>query len=61
VGDAADTFDLGGRTVLPGFIDAHTHLLNYAPSRREVDLSGARSEAEAAERVRACQWVRGGQ
>jgi predicted amidohydrolase YtcJ len=25
--DAAETIDLGGRLVLPGFIDAHTHVM----------------------------------
>jgi predicted amidohydrolase YtcJ len=61
-----ETINLGGRIVLPGFIDAHTHLLSYVHDRREVDLSAARSEAEAAElmRARAAQtpaggWVRG--
>src|SRR5690349_12498189 len=31
-GPLTDTLDLGGRTVLPGFIDAHTHLMGYAYS-----------------------------
>ena len=42
-GPLADTLDLKGRTVLPGFIDAHTHLLSYAHTRHEVDLNGTRS------------------
>jgi predicted amidohydrolase YtcJ len=44
-------FDLRGRIVLPGLIDAHAHLRNFAESRLAVDLTGARSEAEAAARV----------
>ncbi|HEV2238634.1 MAG TPA: amidohydrolase family protein, partial [Ktedonobacterales bacterium] len=47
------TVDLKGRAVLPGFIDAHTHLLGYAHAQREVDLAGTRSEDEAAARVAA--------
>lgn len=47
---AARTVDLRGRAVLPGFIDAHVHLL--PPARRSVDLSGARSMAELRERIR---------
>src|SRR5260221_1664985 len=48
-----DTLDLRGRTVLPGFIDAHTHLMNYAQSRIDVNLRDATSEAEAVRRVQA--------
>jgi predicted amidohydrolase YtcJ len=51
-GPLTDTIDLGGRTVLPGFIDAHTHLLGYAQSRLDVNLRAARSEEEAVARVR---------
>ncbi|MBI3273041.1 MAG: amidohydrolase [Planctomycetes bacterium] len=42
---------LDGATVLPGWVDAHTHLLGYARSRRQVDLSGTRSAAEVARRM----------
>lgn len=61
-GPLTDTVDLRGRTVLPGFIDAHTHLLAYAQDRLEVDLGETRSEEEAVERVRrrAAQVARGG-
>src|SRR5262245_30842046 len=52
-GPLTETLDLAGRTVLPGFIDAHTHLLGYAETRLEVNLRGVRSEDEAAARVRA--------
>jgi predicted amidohydrolase YtcJ len=51
----ADTtiVDLGGRTVIPGLIDSHIHLIRagfrYAD---EVDWSGATSIAEALERLR---------
>jgi predicted amidohydrolase YtcJ len=52
-GPWTETLDLKGRTVLPGFIDAHTHLMGYAQSRLDVNLRDASSEAEAVERVRA--------
>jgi predicted amidohydrolase YtcJ len=65
-GPLTDTLDLGGRTVLPGFIDAHTHLLGYAETRLEVSLRGVRSEDEAVDRVRvraeqvpAGSWIQG--
>lgn len=36
---AAEIIDCGGRTVVPGFIDAHCHILAYAASLRAVDCS----------------------
>ncbi|MFA7461647.1 MAG: amidohydrolase [Anaerovoracaceae bacterium] len=35
--------DLAGRLMLPGFIDAHLHLLNYIEFLEQVNLSEARS------------------
>ncbi|HEX9037548.1 MAG TPA: amidohydrolase [Ktedonobacterales bacterium] len=46
-GPLTDTLDLGGRVALPGFIDAHTHLLGTAQARLEVELRETRSEDEA--------------
>ena len=63
---APATVDLGGKTVLPGFIDSHAHFLSLGLARLTLDLSGAQSEREAAERVaqgaaRAApgKWIRG--
>ncbi len=39
--------DLGGRTVLPSFADAHVHFLWWALAARRPDLSRARSAEEA--------------
>ena len=44
--------DLDGRTVLPGLWDQHVHLTQWALVRRRLDLSGARSAAEAVRFVR---------
>lgn len=39
--ESADDFvDLQGKTMLPGFIDAHSHLTEYATCLREVALNG---------------------
>jgi len=60
VGDAADCraaatdpepMDLDGRTVLPGFVDAHTHVFSVGVQRIETDLSDAADRAEALERL----------
>jgi len=44
--------DLGGRTVLPGFVDAHTHMEMVGRRAREADLADADSPAECVERLR---------
>jgi predicted amidohydrolase YtcJ len=52
-GAATTIIDLGGRTVIPGLIDSHIHLIRagfrYAS---EVDWNGATSIADALERLR---------
>lgn len=58
--------DGAGRTLLPGLIDAHGHVLSYGLSLLRVDLTGTTTEAEAANRVAAfnaaspaLDWVQG--
>ena len=57
--------DLQGRTILPGLIDAHLHLQEYAMSFQKVDCeTKTRSEclrrvAEHANRIRDNSWVLG--
>jgi predicted amidohydrolase YtcJ len=65
----ARVIDCGGRTILPGFIDAHCHVRAYAESLTALDLSpgeNAYSITQIQERIRAfCSrlpsgaWVRG--
>ncbi len=69
VGDRhAEIIDLRGKTVLPGFIDAHIHLIYAAYRSYYIDATGCKSEDEVAELVRqraeqtpAGQWIQGGQ
>lgn len=66
---ARNTIDLGGKTVLPGFIDAHCHIAALAEGLAMLDLSfsgGVDSMAALQEKVRdSCRarapgaWVRG--
>ncbi len=43
--------DLAGALVLPGFVDAHTHLSHTGLAVRGVDLTGARTVTEALDRI----------
>jgi len=45
-------FDCGGGTLVPGFIDAHCHLLGYVQSLLSLDLSRTRSIAAIKEAIR---------
>jgi predicted amidohydrolase YtcJ len=58
--------DLGTRTVIPGIVDAHLHLLGLGTALRTVDLTGTRSYDEVIQRVaararelKAGEWIRG--
>src|SRR5262249_13315471 len=44
--------DLGGRSVLPGLVDAHGHLMYLARARLALDVGGAPSEEAVASVVR---------
>lgn len=50
-GPATRVVDLGGRTVLPGLVDAHGHLLGLGLVLHQVDVAGTRSYAEVVRRV----------
>ena len=65
-GPGTKVVDLKGRTVTPGLVDAHAHLVSLGLTRTRIDLSRAKSETEAAEMLRrkaaetpAGQWIQG--
>src|SRR5215217_7674258 len=45
--------DLGGRTVLPGFVDGHNHMAGAGLDLLSLSLQGAGSVAEICERIAA--------
>src|SRR3989442_12887527 len=58
--------DLGGRTVVPGFVDSHIHVPSFGLSLHLVGLTGTRSLGEAVglvaaavRRARPGTWGRG--
>jgi predicted amidohydrolase YtcJ len=50
-GKATEVLDAQGATILPGLVDAHTHLANLGASLRRVNLVGAATEEEVVRRV----------
>src|SRR5258708_5359072 len=66
-GQHTEVIDLRGKTVLPGFIDAHIHLLDTAYRAHYIDAGNCLSEDAVVELVRARaadtptgHWVLGG-
>ncbi len=66
MGPRTERLDLSGRTVIPGMVDAHAHLLGLGQALRTVNLVGTRSYDEVIARVverartaRPGEWIRG--
>ena len=63
---AAVSVDGGGRTLLPGFIDAHGHVMDLGFAALRLDLTGTSSLTELQRRLRAyaaahpdAKWIQG--
>ena len=50
--DTVEIIDLNGATLLPGFIDSHTHLVELGKLLHVVDLTGVQTPGEALERIK---------
>lgn len=66
VGDSTNVIDLGGKFVMPGFIESHAHFIGLGESLINVDLRPARNwdeviamVAKAAEKSRPGEWIVG--
>ncbi|MBK7666644.1 MAG: amidohydrolase [Sphingobacteriaceae bacterium] len=49
---AKETKDIQGKTIFPGFIDAHCHFLGYGLGLQQVDLVGTKSFEEVIQKVK---------
>src|SRR4051812_39139929 len=65
-GPQTQIIDLGGHFTMPGFNDAHLHLVDAGETKLSVDLTGVKSLDELRSRVaskvqesRAGEWIRG--
>jgi len=65
-GPQTERWDLGGKPVIPGMVDAHVHLLGLGQALRLVDLTGTTSYdeviarvAERAKTAKPGEWIRG--
>ncbi|WP_295162872.1 amidohydrolase [uncultured Brachyspira sp.] len=47
----AEIIDLEGKTLMPSFIDSHSHLVRFAQSLATADLTGSSSMLDIAERI----------
>lgn len=52
VGKDTIVFDAQGRTVLPGFIDSHFHVVQTALDSVSLDLSGVKTHEDVGERIK---------
>lgn len=63
--EGEETLDAGGKTIFPGFIDAHCHFTGYATDKWKCDLVGTTSWNGVVEKMKAyskeapMQWIYG--
>lgn len=50
--EATEVKDARGKTIYPGFIDAHAHFVNYGFNLQEVELTGTKSWQECIEKIK---------
>ena len=67
IGSRTRVIDAGGRTVIPGFNDAHVHFMETGQQLSSVDLRDAKTPAEFVARIKAFaaktpkgRWILGG-
>ncbi|MBK6723186.1 MAG: amidohydrolase [Pyrinomonadaceae bacterium] len=68
IGPKTKVIDAGGKTIIPGFNDAHVHFMETGAQLASVDLRDAKSPQEFVERIKVFaaklpkgRWITGGQ
>jgi len=51
-GEILEVLDVGGKTVIPGFFDGHTHLASLGVGFSHLNLGGTKSLVEALDRIK---------
>jgi predicted amidohydrolase YtcJ len=51
-GKTTEVLDLKGKTILPGFMDSHAHIMGTGKNRLGVDLSPAKTVKEALDKIK---------
>ena len=66
IGDKTEVIDLGGKTMTPGFIEGHGHIMGVGYNELNLDLASVKNYNELVERVREAaskakpgQWILG--
>lgn len=66
VGESTEVIDLQGKTMTPGFIESHAHLMGIGYNKLEIDLMGVKTYdeliqkvAEAAATAKPGDWITG--
>jgi predicted amidohydrolase YtcJ len=66
VGESTEVIDLQGKTMTPGFIESHAHLMGIGYNKLEIDLMGVKTYdeliqkvAEAAANAKPGDWITG--
>ena len=52
VGEGTEVVDLGGRTVVPGFVDSHIHVVDFGKVLAWIDLTDVKSIGEMQGRLK---------
>lgn len=66
IGKETEVIDLQGKTMTPGFIESHGHILSFGRSKLKLDLNGlknydelVKSVAEAIKKAKPGEWILG--
>lgn len=66
LGSETERIDLNGKTVVPGFIDSHIHLISLGLDMQVIDLEGVNTKSKLLDKLKKCtsktprnNWIKG--